>query len=89
MLFPGLAHGRSYTQLNDTYQGQIGDREGELERGIAQGRGVERTWPGRDRGRTTQMEGDWRGRCKMNRDRTTENTKNTKEQFMLCSLSVQ
>lgn len=35
MLFPGLAHGRSYTQLNDTYQGQIGDREGELERGIA------------------------------------------------------
>lgn len=29
------------------------------------------------------------GRCMMNRDRLTENTKKTKEQFMFCSLSVQ
>ncbi len=39
------------------HQGHIGDREGELERGVAWGRGVERTWPGRDRGYTTQAEG--------------------------------
>lgn len=39
MLLPGHAHGGSYTQLNNTYQGQIGDRGGELERGVIQGRG--------------------------------------------------
>lgn len=57
MLFPGFAHGRSYTQLNETYQGQTGDREGELERRTAQGRGVERTLPGKDRGQKIQKGG--------------------------------
>lgn len=32
MLLPGNAHGGSYTQLNNTHQGQTGGREGELER---------------------------------------------------------
>lgn len=39
MLLLGAALGGSYTQLNNTYQGQIGDREGVLESGVNQGRG--------------------------------------------------
>lgn len=35
------------TLPSDTYQGQIEDKKGELERGIAKRRGVERTWLGR------------------------------------------
>lgn len=83
MLLPGFAHGRSYTQLNETYQGQTGDREGALGRGTAQGRGVERTWPGRDRGQTMQIwgGGDLMGQCKMNRDRSSENTKTTRKLY--------
>lgn len=91
MQLPGHAHGGSYTQLNNTYQGQIGDREGELEReGSCRGGG----WGGEDMARQRQRIDDRQretrgGRCMMNRDRPTEKTKKTKEQFMLCSLSVQ
>lgn len=35
------------TLPSDTYQGHIEDKQGELERGIAKRRGVERTWLGR------------------------------------------
>ena len=90
MLLPGHAHGGSYTQLNNTYQGQTGDREGELEREGSHRRGG---WRGHGQAETEDRRHRRRevgGDCAMmNRNRPTENTKKTKEQFMLCSLSVQ
>lgn len=67
------------TLPSDTYQGQIEDKKGELERGIAK-RGREDT--ARQR---TQMEGDWRGWCTLNKGRPIKNGEHNQNLNNLCS----